>query len=113
MVEIVHDPFHFLIGNKGGLQPGGLGGSVGMEKTVSPAKKLLCSAGIQNDPAVYGRTDGKGSPAGDVGLDKAGDDIGRGTLGSYDQVDTCRTAQLGYPADGIFHLIGCHHHQVR
>ena len=49
----------------------------------------------------------------DGGLDQAGDDVNRRTLGRDYQMYPRGSRKLGQTADGILHLARCNHHQIR
>ena len=75
-------------------------------------QQLFRAAGIQDGTGIYLRHYRQRNPAGDVCLDKAGDDICGRTLGCNNQVHACGTCLLCQTADGIFHFLGGGHHQV-
>ena len=65
------------------------------------------------DPKVVDLAgNGKGDTAGDVGLDKAGDDVHAGALGRNDQVDAGGAGLLRDAADIVLDLLARDHHQV-
>ena len=112
LLDKVHHRGHLLIGDETALHPGGLSGSQREVEHIAPAHQLLGPLGVQDDPGLHGGGHGEGDPAGDVGLHQAGDYIGGGPLGGDDQVHPAGAAHLGYPADGLLHLLGGHQHQV-
>ena len=67
---------------------------------------------VEDHPGVGLAGDGKGDARGDVGLDHAGDDVGRGTLGGHHQVDADGPRFLGQADDVVLHLLRRDHHEV-
>lgn len=67
---------------------------------------------IENDARFKRTRNGKRDAARDVGLHKAGDDIGGRALRGNNEVHTGSAAHLGDAADALFHLFGGGHHKV-
>ena len=75
-------------------------------------QQLFRTAGVQNGAGVHLRHDRQGDTAGDICLDKSGDDVRGRPLCRNDEVHACRTGFLCQTADRIFHFLGRGHHQV-
>ena len=101
-----------LIGHKGALHTHGLGRADGQEEHITVAQQLFGTAAVQNGAAVDLAGNGKGDTAGDVGLDKAGDDVHAGSLGRNDQVDAGSAGLLRDAADIVLDFLARDHHQV-
>ena len=110
---MVRDPVDLLIREEAALDPGRGKGARGQVEHVAPAQQLLAAVPVQNGPGIHVAGRLEGDPAGDVGLDQAGDDVHRRPLGRDDQVDARRPGQLGQPADVFLHILLADHHQVR
>ena len=67
---------------------------------------------IQDHAGVGEARNRKGETRRNVGLNHAGDDIDRRSLGGDHQVDTDRTGHLGDSGDRLFDITRCDHHEV-
>ncbi len=82
------------------------------EEHVAHAQELVGADGVDDDPGVDLGRDAEGDAAGEVVLDRAGDDVDRRPLGGHDEVDADGPGQLGQPADEELDLLGADHHQL-
>ena len=87
LLDEVQHAADLLIPHEGALDTGGLGCAHGHKEHIALTQQLFCTGTLQNGAAVYLTGHRKGDAAGDVGLDKAGDDVHAGALGRNDQVD--------------------------
>ena len=101
-----------IIGHKGTLHTHGLGRADGQEEHITVAQQLFGTAAVQNGAAVDLAGNGKGDTAGDVGLDKAGNDVHAGPLGRNDQVDAGGAGLLRDASDIVLDLLARDHHEV-
>ena len=72
----------------------------------------LGAVDVEDDAGVGLAGDGEGDARGDVRLDHARDDVGRGALGGDHQVDADGSGLLRQADDVLLHLLRRHHHQV-
>ena len=80
------------------------------EEHIAATEQVLGAHRVENGPGVEARTHPVGDPAGEVGLDDAGEDVDRRTLGCTDQVDAHCARLLCEPGDGLFDgPAGCDH----
>ena len=79
---------------------------------VAHAQKLLGPLLAQNGAAVDLGRHLKADPRGEIGLDRAGDDIDRGALRGHDEVDAARPRHLRKALDAGLDLLARDHHQV-
>ena len=103
---------HLFIRDEAALHTQRLARSQGEPEHVALAHQLFRAGGVQDDAGLQRGGHGKGHAGGDVGLHKARDDIRRGPLGGDDQVHPGGTAHLGHAADGFFHFLRRHQHEV-
>ena len=111
-LDKVHHRGHLTVGDKAALDSSGLAAAQRSKEHVAPAHQFFCALSIEDDAGLHRGGHGEGDAAGDVGLHEAGNHVGRGALGSDDQVHPGGTAHLGHAADGFFHLFGRHQHQI-
>ena len=83
------------------------------EEHVALTEQRLGPALVEDHPRVGLRGDGEGDPRGDVDLDRAGDDVGRGPLRRQHQVDPGRARLLRQADDRVLDFGRGDHHQVR
>ena len=94
-----------LLGDVRALDPLQVAGAERLEEHVAHAQQRLRAVDVEDHPGVGLAGDGEGDARGDVGLDHAGDDVGRGTLRGHHQVDADGPRLLGQPDDVLLHLL--------
>src|ERR1700709_2130962 len=80
------DVLHFAIGDEWAVHAGDAAAAHHVQH-VAHAEQLLGALFAQDGAAVELADDLEADPGGGVGLDGAGDDVDRGTLGGHDDVD--------------------------
>ena len=81
---------------------------------MSPrAEQLLGAVAVENRARIDLRRHAERNARRQVGLDEAGDDVDRRSLGRENEMDADRARHLGEPRDGFLDLVARHHHQVR
>ena len=77
-------------------------------------KQFFRAGSVQNHPAVHQTAHLEAEAGGQIGLDDAGDDVGAGTLGGHDDVDSRGASLLGDAGDiGLDVLFRLGHHDIR
>ena len=79
---------------------------------VAHAEELFGALFAEDGAAVDLRRDLEADPGGEVGLDRAGDDVHRRALRRHDQVDAGGARHLGEALDAGLDLLARDHHQV-
>ena len=72
----------------------------GIVEHVALSDQFLGSGRIENDGRIYPGDHPEGDSGREVGLDQAGDHIGRRSLGREYHMDSCRPSLLGETDDG-------------
>src|SRR5947208_10000087 len=83
------------------------------EEHVPFTQQLLGAHLVQDSAGINFLGYAKGDARREVGLNNSGNDIDGGSLSGHDQVDAHGASHLGEPHDGIFNILGSHHHQIR
>src|SRR3989440_7914552 len=94
--EVDH-ALHLWVAHEGALDARRFACIDGLVEHVAPAQKLLSARPVEDHTAVDLRSDRKCDARWDVGLDQAGDDVGRWTLRGDDQVDADGARELRDP----------------
>ena len=79
---------------------------------VAVAQQLLGAVHVQDGARIVLLDHPEGDPAGDVGLDHAGQHIDAGPLGGQDQVDAHRPGLLGQAGDRALDVVAQLQHEV-
>ena len=106
------DPFHLRIGDERTMDPGEAA-AARHEQQVALAEELFRPLLAEDGAAVDLGGDLEADPVGEVGLDGAGDDVDRGTLGGHDQVDAGGARHLCQALYRGLHVLAGDQHQVR
>jgi hypothetical protein len=79
---------------------------------VAAAEEGFSAVGVENGARVDLGGEAEGNAGGNVGLDKAGDDVDRGALRSEHQMNADGAGHLGEARDGFFDVGLVDHHEV-
>ena len=79
---------------------------------VAAPDELVCPGRVEDGAGVNHGCHLEGDAGREVRFDESRDDVGRGTLGGNNHVDTHGTCQLGDTRNRGFHFFACRHDEV-
>ncbi len=95
---MVDDAFDLRVGDVDALHAGRRAGVGGLIEHISLAQQILGPYSVEDDARIDSRSHGEGEAGREVGLDQAGDHVGRRPLRGHHQMDARGPRHLRQPA---------------